>query len=236
MIIKNRNNAKPIDLLSLIAHDFRNSVNAINMSAHMIRSDMPEGYPDLDADVQLLQESIGSLTEMLKVLTDIAGVLERTPQVECREFDSREMLAEVITDVERDAACRDRIALRYDDSCPDVVNLDPGIVRKALVYAVKNTLNHADGAMIELSSLGVGDRWVIMLHDPVPMNLGGQSGDGDGDSLRMTRLLSCRRERRGADLEIAARLCEYLGGSVRLSDRGDLGAELRLDWPVNAAD
>lgn len=217
-------------LISLIAHDCRNALNAINMSIHMIGGELPEGNPELLSDFQMLRESVANLREMLAILTDYARVCESEISATTEPFDTRGMLAEVLRALEDDEGDRSRIRQEVAESCPKVARLDTKLVQLAIKYAVSNALVSAEGADVVVRASGVDGRWIVAVHDPgppAPEWLG-----RDLSEIPMMRLISHHRERRGGDLAIVGRASKLLGGSARLTASPDGGSAVILDWPA----
>lgn len=224
-------------ILPIIVHDLRNGLNAINMSAHMIQCDMPEGDQTLADDVRILQESVVGLAEMLEVLAELASAHDSKTRVEPSSFPAARMIEEVVIEVGRDAASPSPVTTCLDVSEPDEVVLDAMMVRKALTYAIRNALVAAHGSPVELRSREIDGRWVISLRRAghaarEEFNPTRTEEQLSPDECQMKRLISCHRVRQGADLEIVARLSERLGGTARLRNGDGADSELILDWPT----
>lgn len=216
-------------LLSVITHDLRNGLNAIHMTLHMIRGELPEGHEELKADVEMLGESVANFRRMLNHMTDYAQLFEPELPMLPTTFNPSGLLEEVVQEVGVGEGARRLIRLEVLPDCPSVVELEPQRVYTALKYALVNALMLDDHAPVHVVARGGDDRWLTTIH----ASGGGQPQQAqDLTPNSMERLLSNRNERRGLDLAIVARISAMLGGSARLEPNGDGGSALVLDWPV----
>jgi signal transduction histidine kinase len=221
--------------LALVIHDLRTPLNVISLTIRAISLTVPQSTPELEADLNSLNDSARQIEKMLAQLGDYCRLIEGESQLGVFEFDPRRFLADFLEDRRgRSGFETAPVRLEITDGGPIEVALDPQRVRLALQHALANAINAAGEAPVKVRSRGGDGRWVLELvvdHPPpptvVPMELRPD---------RFERLAGSAKERRGLDLAIAARISEMFGGSARLEIEPDRSSTIILDWPQRLAD
>ena len=213
-----------------LAHEIKNPLTPIQLSAERIHKKYVERSPDLDATVAEGTAAIVREVAALKGLVDEFAHFARLPAPERVPTDVRDVIAACL-ELYRDRHPGVRIDARSDDDLPRAL-VDPGQIRRALV----NLLDNAVEAM--------GGRGIVTIEarrDPHTGALRLEVAD-DGPGIRMEdrdRLFlpyfSTKRRGTGLGLAIVHRIITDHAGRIRVEDNQPRGARFVIDLPALAA-
>ena len=213
-----------------LAHEIKNPLTPIQLSAERIRKKYDERSPDLDATVAEGTAAIVREVAALKNLVDEFAHFARLPAPERVPTDVRDVIAACL-ELYRDRHPGVRIEARCDDDLPRAL-VDPGQIRRALV----NLLDNAVEAMA-----GKGTVTIEARRDPHAGGLRLEVAD-DGPGIRMEdrdRLFlpyfSTKRRGTGLGLAIVHRIITDHAGRIRVEDNRPRGARFVIDLPALAA-
>jgi len=222
--------------LSLIVHDLRNPLNAIDLSLQVIDQEVPPGCPDLEDDLRMVRENTAQIERMLKHLADYSRLLDEPVRLTPMPFDARRFLADLVEDhaARSPAGAAAPVTLEVRPGCPAEVDLDQARAQVAIRHVLANALAAAEGAVpVRLVLDGTPARLVLAAHvDRVPhASVKPAALRPDG----FDRLMGSPAGRLSLELTIAARISELFGGSARLDVEPGRGTAVVLDWPARIA-
>jgi len=222
-------------LLSLIVHDLRNPLNAVNLSLQVIDQEVPPGCPDLEDDLRMLRENVTQLERMLRHLADYARLIEEPLTLRPAPFDPRRLLKDMV----EEHASRERgglatpIRLEIRPECPAEVELDQARAHMAVHHLIANAVAAAEGAPVRIIGGGGAGRLVIEAAVDRAPHHSVEAAAILPDQFE--RLMGTPHARVGLELGIVARISELFGGSARLDVHGGEGTSVVVDWPERDA-
>ncbi len=209
-----------------LTHEMKSPLAAIRGAAELLQEPLPE--PERRRFAHNIQAQEQRLTETIEKLLALAEV-EQHGWLQKRQ---RVPLDELLAGAREDASARDpdhAITLR---ASPDLaVEGDPFLLRRAIGNLLDNALAFSPpGAGVEIDATREGDQVRILIRDRGP-------GVPDYAQARIfERFYSLPRpdapRSSGLGLPFVREVARLHGGSVRLGNRDDGGAEAELELPV----
>ena len=209
-----------------IAHEIKNPLTPIQLSAEHLLRIHREGDPSFDA---ILQECVRTILVQVRALREISGEFSayaRLPALQLRPTDPVELLRDLLGPYRSSPPTGTRVEEQYGAVAP--VPLDERVLRRALVNLIENALQ----AMPEGGVLSVRA-------DPLPS--GGvtieiaDSGEGM-DEATLGRIFepyfSTREAGTGMGLAIARRAVEAHGGSLSARSQRGRGTVMTITLPA----
>ncbi len=217
--------------LSLVVHDLRNPLNAIDLSLQLIDQEIPPGCPELAEDILMVRENVAQVERMLATLADYSRLIEEPVRVTPMLFDPSRLVSDLLDEAAHRSGPSEfpPATLEVRPGCPPSVELDQGRAHTALRYVLANTLIAAEGAVpVRFAMDGSPDRLVISARVERPPHATLVSTNLDPDCFE--RLIPTPIARLGLDLTIAARISELFGGTARLAVEPRGSTTVILEW------
>lgn len=222
-------------LLSLLAHDLRNPLNAISMSRSLLESELEDDVrPTVREGLEVIGECDQQLRSMLNLVSDYAGLLKGAVASPSGFFPDQ-VLVEVIEDKRR-RRLSGRVPLIVPGphgQPPARIEKSAGLARIALRLTVENALGAAGDAPVRVAT-GLADGvWSarFVAEQPPPANL----APFELTSARPPeRLIGQAQQRFGLDLALVAWVSEQFNGSARFEVEPGAHSALVLRWPATA--
>ena len=219
--------------LSLVIHDLRNPLNAIDLSLQVVDQEIPAGNPELEEDIRMVRENVAQVERMLKTLADYSRLIEEPVRVTPMLFDPSRLVSDMLEEATHRAgpgAARPA-TLEIRPGCPAAVELDQGRAHMALQHLFANALMAAEG---------VTPVRIVMDGSPAHLVISARVDRASHPVITATtlspetfdRLIGTPIGRLGLELTIAARVSELFGGSARLEVDPNHSTTLVLDWPT----
>ena len=231
-LVKAEKNAAWREMARQVAHEIKNPLTPIQLSASLLRRAHAEQSPEFEAILErttdVIDRQVRNMRDIAKDFYRFAGE-HRAPV----PVDAAEILREVF-DLDAAWAEAEGIRLVLEAVAPDaphaIVEADPDELRRALVNLVSNAIEAMeDGGTIHGSVEVAAGRVVITVAD---------TGKGIPDDV-LERLFepyfTTRSSGTGLGLAIVRRIIEDRGGEVSLENaRGDdgPGAVARISLPL----
>ena len=231
-LVKAEKNAAWREMARQVAHEIKNPLTPIQLSASLLRRAHEEQSPEFEAILErttdVIDRQVRNMRDIAKDFYRFAGE-HRAPV----PVDAAEVLREVF-DLNAAWAETEGIDLVLEplvqDAPPAIVEADPDELRRALVNLVSNAIEAMeDGGAIRGSVAVAAGRVVITVTD---------TGKGIPDEV-LERLFepyfTTRSSGTGLGLAIVRRIIEDRGGEVSLENvRGDegAGAVARISLPL----
>ncbi len=213
-----------------IAHEIKNPLTPIRLSAEHLRRVHDEGDPRLAATLSRTVETILEQVEALREIASDFSLYARIPVITRRPVSPGRLLAEAVGPYA--AAPPDGVVVVQEipDGLPGI-SVDGGLIRRALVNLLENAL-HAmpDGGTLRASAhLASGGREVVLAIADT-----GEGMDADTRARLFEPYFSTRDAGTGLGLAIARRAVEEHGGRIEVDSEPGRGATFSVVLPVAA--
>jgi two-component system nitrogen regulation sensor histidine kinase NtrY len=210
-----------------LAHEIKNPLTPIQLSAERIRKKVLERDPDLDQTVTEGTAAIVREVAALKGLVDEFARFARLPAPRRVPVDVRKVIADCL-DLYRDRHADIRIETRLDPDLPQAL-LDPEQIRRVLVNLLDNAIEAMGGRgvlRIEARPAPGGAGLRLEIADEGP---GIRPGDRDRLFLPY---FSTKKRGTGLGLAIVHRIVSDHMGRIRVEDNQPHGARFVIDLPM----
>jgi nitrogen fixation/metabolism regulation signal transduction histidine kinase len=218
-----------------LAHEIKNPLTPIQLSAERMRRKYLHTLPEDDAQVldratHTIVEQVEAMKEMVNAFSDYA----RAPDMEMTLFDLDKLVHEVV-DLYRAQTHDVDIALVSDPSMP-MIEADMGRIRQILHNLIRNAMEALEGSSdgridVHVSAAEIDEVQVIQ----IKVEDNGPGFQLDTVSQIFDPYVTTKTKGTGLGLAIVKKLVEEHVGSIRASNRGDGGAVISIRLPVNEA-
>ncbi len=218
-----------------LAHEIKNPLTPIRLSAERLRHKLLPGMNDSDA--QMLDRSTNIIVQQVDAMKDMVNAFSqyaRAPNMNIVRFDLNELIAEVM-DLYRAQNPLFKLELQLDPHLGDI-EADRDRVRQILHNLITNSIEAFDGAtegqirlVTERHERDIGAVAEIVLID---------SGMGFAPELlgRMFEpYVTTKSKGTGLGLAIVKKIVEEHGGHIEAENRPQGGALVRVELPIVAA-
>jgi two-component system nitrogen regulation sensor histidine kinase NtrY len=213
-----------------LAHEIKNPLTPIQLSAERLRRHFSGAPPTTQALVSECTSTIIAEVESLKSLVDEFSQFARMPAPRAAPTDLHALLGDTLT-LYNGLFSQVRLDRRFDATVP-LVRLDPEQIRRVVINLVDNAVE----AMDRRGVITVETR-----HDPangvvrvVIADDGPGIPPGDRDKLFMP-YYSTKRRGSGLGLAIVRRIVAEHGGSIEVGDNAPRGARFTIELPSGTA-
>ena len=210
-----------------LAHEIKNPLTPIQLSAERIRKKVLEHDPDVEQTVSEGTAAIVREVAALKGLVDEFARFARLPAPRRVPVDVRQVIADCLL-LYRDRHAEVRIETRLDPDLPQAL-LDPEQIKRVLVNLLDNAIEAMGGKgglRIEARSAPGGRALRLEVADEGP---GIRPGDRDRLFLPY---FSTKRRGTGLGLAIVHRIVSDHMGRIRVEDNQPHGARFVIELPV----
>ena len=215
-----------------VAHEIKNPLTPIALSAERIRRHLDRGSPPDAASLEILHgcaETIGGAVETLRTLVDEFSTLARFPAAQPAPANINSIVENTL------AMFNGRLDSIHVQTflAPDLpkVMADSEAIKRALANLVDNAAEAMQGALvreIQISTLLVGSR------DAVEITVA-DTGHGVTQELKERLFLpyfSTKKRGTGLGLAIVSRIIEDHHGSIRVEENRPIGTRFVVELPV----
>jgi len=213
-----------------LAHEIRNPLTPIQLSAERMRRKLMAGLEAreaelLDRSTQTIVQQVEAMKQMVAAFSEYAKV----PEMHISEFDLGAMVRQV-SDLYHAQDPRVAFGLSLD---PRVGSLaaDPGRIRQLLNNLLTNSLEALDGRpnpVIMIETQRVGDQVALTVVDNGPGFQGGLLEQA------FDPYVTSKPKGTGLGLAIVRRIVEEHGGTVEVDNAPQGGARVRITLPAAA--
>jgi two-component system, NtrC family, nitrogen regulation sensor histidine kinase NtrY len=215
-----------------VAHEIKNPLTPIALSAERIQRHLERATPDDPASLQIVRscaETIAGAVETVRRLVDEFSTLARFPVAKPQPADINEIIESALSMFNGQLdGIRLRKSLALD--LPKVM-ADNEAIKRAIANLVDNAAEASEAAVvreIEISTALVGSR------DAVEITVA-DSGHGVTRELKEKLFLpyfSTKKRGTGLGLAIVSRIVEDHHGSIRVEENHPVGARFIVELPV----
>jgi two-component system, NtrC family, nitrogen regulation sensor histidine kinase NtrY len=218
-----------------VAHEIKNPLTPIALSAERIRRHLERGTPPDEASLKIIRncaDTIGSSVETVRMLVDEFSTLARFPTSRPVPSDINRIVEGALSMFDgRLGGIRVRKLL-----APDLptVYADPDAVKRAIANLVDNAAEALQQSMvreISISTTAAG------LRDVVEITVS-DTGHGVTPAVKEKLFLpyfSTKRRGTGLGLAIVSRIIEDHHGSIRVEENSPIGTRFIVELPVASA-
>jgi hypothetical protein len=212
-----------------VAHEIKNPLTPIALSAERIGRHLDRGQPDSPAVIRKCSEVILGCVATLRTLVDQFSALAEFPAPQPRACDMNKVAEEALALF---AGRLEGITIQRDlEPGLPLVLADPEAIRRALANLIDNAADAMQGSLLRVlgvsSSLSEdGNAVEVQVSD---------TGHGLTDEIRERLFLpfySTKQRGTGLGLSIAAKIVQEHGGSLRAESNSPKGARFLLRLPL----
>jgi hypothetical protein len=215
-----------------VAHEIKNPLTPIALSAERIRRHLERGTPPDAASLKIIRscaDTIGSSVQTVRMLVDEFSTLARFPA-------SRPVPADVNRIVDSALLMFDgrlsgiRVQKFLASDLPPV-HADPDAIKRAVANLVDNAAEAMQGSMVKqigISTALTGSRESVEI-------VVSDTGHGVTPAVKEKLFLpyfSTKKRGTGLGLAIVSRIIEDHGGSIRVEENSPIGARFIVELPV----
>ena len=212
-----------------VAHEIKNPLTPIALSAERIARHLDRGQPDSPAVIRKCSEVILGCVGTLRTLVDQFSALAEFPAPQPRVCDMNQVAEQALALF---AGRLDGITIECDlePGLPPVL-ADPEAIRRALANLIDNAAEAMQGSL--LRELGVSSS---LSEDGAAVEIAvSDTGHGLTDDIRERLFLpfySTKQRGTGLGLSIAAKIVQEHGGSLRAEANAPKGARFLMRLPL----
>ena len=218
-----------------VAHEIKNPLTPIALSAERIRRHLERGTPPDEASLKIIRncaDTIGSSVQTVRMLVDEFSTLARFPTSRPVPSDINQIVESALLMFDgRLGGIRVQKLLAAD---LPAVHADPDAIKRAIANLVDNAaeaLQHSMVKEISISTAAVGPR------DMVEITVS-DSGHGVTPAVKEKLFLpyfSTKKRGTGLGLAIVNRIIEDHHGSIRVEENSPIGTRFIVELPVASA-
>jgi two-component system nitrogen regulation sensor histidine kinase NtrY len=215
-----------------IAHEIKNPLTPIALSAERIRRHLERGTPPDAASLNVIRqcsETIGSSVETVRTLVDEFSVLARFPASQPQASDINSIVNQAVLMFEGRLG-----GIRVEKFlAPDLppVQADPDAMKRAIANLVDNAAEAMQNSLlkeIDISTALVGERDAVEI-------VVADTGHGVTSEVKEKLFLpyfSTKRRGTGLGLAIVSRIVEDHRGSIRVEENSPVGTRFIVELPL----
>ncbi|MEZ4396983.1 MAG: ATP-binding protein [Candidatus Krumholzibacteriia bacterium] len=221
-LIRSQKLAAWSEMARQVAHEIKNPLTPIKLSAQMVERAWRDGRDDF---ASILDESLSSIAEQVEILRNIASEFSqfgRRQALTAERVDAAALLREIL------APYRDALDVDWQGPASLPVRADREALRKVLLNLVENAREAMEGAgRLEVSLAAEDAQGLagVLLRDF------GTGIPGEALDRLFEPYFSTKTRGTGLGLAISAQLVEEMGGRLRLENHPAGGAVARLELP-----
>jgi nitrogen fixation/metabolism regulation signal transduction histidine kinase len=215
-----------------LAHEIRNPLTPIQLSAERMRRKLMRGLAAseaelLDRSTQTIVQQVEAMKQMVAAFSEYA----RAPEMHVSEFDLGALVRQV-SDLYHAQDSRVAFGLSLDPKAAQL-EADPGRIRQLLNNLLTNSIEALDGQpnpVIMIETKRVGDQVALNVVDNGPGFQGGLLEQA------FDPYVTSKPKGTGLGLAIVRRIVEEHGGQVEVDNAPQGGARVRITLPATARD
>lgn len=215
-----------------IAHEIKNPLTPIALSADRIRRHLERGTPPDAASSEIIRqcaETIAASVETVRTLVDEFSTLARFPASRPRPANINRIVESAL-DMFEGRLDGIRLEKRLAPDLPEVM-ADSDAIRRAIANLVDNAAEAMEGAMVREIRVATN---LVTSRDAVEIVVA-DTGNGVTQDLKEKLFLpyfSTKKRGTGLGLSIVSRIVEDHRGSIRVEENRPVGAKFIVELPL----
>ena len=216
-----------------IAHEIKNPLTPIALSAERIRRHLERGTPPDATSLNVIRhcaQTIGSSVETVRTLVDEFSALARFPASQPQPSDINGIVDQAL--LMFDGRLEGVAVRKFLSTDLPRVQADPDAVKRALINLVDNAAEALHDSMVKeihIATALVGERDTVEI-------VVSDTGHGVTSEVKEKLFLpyfSTKRRGTGLGLAIVSRIVEDHHGSIRVEENSPLGTRFIVELPVS---
>ncbi|HTY50571.1 MAG TPA: ATP-binding protein [Steroidobacteraceae bacterium] len=221
-----------------LAHEIKNPLTPIQLSAERLRRRLLAGMPPEDAGIlQRSTDTIVQQVETMKQMVNAFSEYARAPDMKLTGFSLNELVGEV-AELYRSQAGRTEIGLDLGQGL-DRIAADRGRIRQILNNLLVNALEALEGCVQEVRKVDISTRLEDAgTGEPQAVILVCDNGPGFPRELLgrvFDPYVTSKPKGTGLGLAIVKKIVEEHGGHIDADNRPEGGARVRVTLPIREA-
>jgi two-component system, NtrC family, nitrogen regulation sensor histidine kinase NtrY len=215
-----------------VAHEIKNPLTPIALSAERIRRHLERGHPPDDASLEVIAncaETIAGAVETVRTLVDEFSSLARFPASQPQASDIN-AIVESALDMFSGRLDGTRVQTFLAPGLPKVM-ADPEAIKRAVANLVDNAAEAMRDSMVREVQISTA---LLNSHDAVEVVVA-DSGHGVTHEMKERLFMpyfSTKNRGTGLGLAIVSRIAEEHGGTIRVEENQPAGARFILELPL----
>ncbi len=211
-----------------LAHEIRNPLTPIQLSAERVRRKLMSGLQP--AEAELLDRATHTIVQQVEAMKQMVAAFSeyaKAPEMHVSEFDLAALIRQV-SDLYHSQDPRVAFGLSLDPRAA-ALEADPGRIRQLLNNLLTNSLEALDGRenpVIMIETKRAGDQIVLTVIDNGPGFQGGLIQQA------FDPYVTTKPKGTGLGLAIVRRIVEEHGGQVEVDNAPQGGARIRITLPA----
>ncbi len=213
-----------------LAHEIRNPLTPIQLSAERMRRKLMRGLASSEAE--LLDRATHTIVQQVEAMKQMVAAFSeyaKAPEIQISEFDLGALIRQV-SDLYHAQDPRVAFGLSLDPRAA-ALEADPGRIRQLLNNLLTNSLEALDGRpnpVIMIETQRAGDQIVLIVVDNGPGFQGGLLEQA------FDPYVTSKPKGTGLGLAIVRRIVEEHGGQVEVDNAPQGGARIRITLPATS--
>jgi nitrogen fixation/metabolism regulation signal transduction histidine kinase len=213
-----------------LAHEIKNPLTPIQLSAERIRRKLLDSMDD--AQAQMLDRATHTIVqqvEAMKAMVNAFSEYARAPEMNIARFDLNQLISEV-AELYRAQGKQGRPTLRLDPALTEI-EADPGRLRQVVHNLITNAIEALEGVadpQIRIETRRIDQTVQILVEDNGP----GFSSDVIGQVF--DPYVTTKTKGTGLGLAIVKKIVEEHGGKIEAENAREGGARVRIELPLAA--
>jgi two-component system nitrogen regulation sensor histidine kinase NtrY len=215
-----------------VAHEIKNPLTPIALSADRIRRHLDRGSPPDEASLEVMHscaETIAGAVETVRQLVDEFSTLAQLPTAQPRPAEANEIVESVLQ-LFNGRLDPVRLVTSLAPDLPPVL-ADPEAMKRAIANLIDNAAEALQGSMVKEIYVSTA---LVDGRDSVEITVA-DTGHGLSDDTKERLFLpyfSTKKRGTGLGLPIVSRIMQEHGGSIRVEENHPVGARFILELPV----
>jgi nitrogen fixation/metabolism regulation signal transduction histidine kinase len=215
-----------------VAHEIKNPLTPIALSADRIRRHLERGHPPDDASLEVMHgcaETIAGAVETVRQLVDEFSTLAQLPAAQPRPSGANEIVESALQLFSGRLDAVHLVTSLAADLPP--VLADPEAMKRAIANLIDNAAEALHGCLVKEIYVSTA---LVDSHDSVEITVAdtGHGITADTKERLFLPYFSTKKRGTGLGLPIVSRIMQEHGGSIRVEENHPIGARFILELPL----